>query len=36
LGLLRNPVTLTIDKGCIGRIEGGAEAKRFKRWLEGF
>jgi leucyl aminopeptidase (aminopeptidase T) len=36
LGLLRNPVRLTIDKGRIERIVGGAEAKIFQRWLEGF
>ena len=36
LGLLRNPVSLTIDKGRIERIEGGAEAKTFQRWLDGF
>lgn len=36
LGLLRNPVRLTINKGHIERIEGGAEAKVFQRWLEGF
>jgi leucyl aminopeptidase (aminopeptidase T) len=36
LNLLRNPVTLTVDHGRIDRIEGGAEAKIFQRWLEGF
>jgi len=36
LGLLRNPVRLTIDKGRIEAIDGGAEARTFQRWLEGF
>jgi leucyl aminopeptidase (aminopeptidase T) len=36
LGLLRNPVRLVIDSGRIERIEGGAEAKSFQRWLDGF
>ncbi len=36
LGLLKNPVELTIDKGRIVGIEGGTEAKTFQRWLEGF
>jgi leucyl aminopeptidase (aminopeptidase T) len=36
LGLLRNPVRLTINKGRIERVEGGAEAKTFQRWLDGF
>ncbi|HJX37774.1 MAG TPA: hypothetical protein VJ714_04175 [Anaerolineae bacterium] len=36
LGLLRDPVRLTVDKGRIERIEGGAEARTFQRWLDNF
>jgi len=36
LGLLRNPIRLTIDNGRVETIKGGAEAKTFERWLEGF
>jgi len=36
LGLLTNPVRLTIDKGRIEKIEGGREARTFQRWLDGF
>ncbi|NIN64795.1 MAG: hypothetical protein GTO63_08865 [Anaerolineae bacterium] len=36
LGLLMNPVRLTIDKGRIQAIDGGAEARTFQRWLDGF
>jgi leucyl aminopeptidase (aminopeptidase T) len=36
LGLLRHPVEITIDKGRIVGIEGGAEARTFKRWLDAF
>jgi len=36
LGLLTSPVRITVNKGHIDGIEGGAEAKTFQRWLEGF
>jgi len=36
LGLLREPVKLTFEKGYITKIEGGREAKFFSRWLESF
>ncbi len=36
LGLLRDPVEITIDKGRIVGIEGGAEARTFQRWLDAF
>ena len=36
LGLLRNPVRLTVEKGHMVKIDGGAEARVFQRWLEGF
>jgi len=36
LGLLRHPVEITIDKGRIVGIEGGAEARTFERWLDAF
>lgn len=36
LGLLRSPVALTIEEGVIRRIEGGAEARTFERWLASF
>jgi len=36
LGLLTDPVEITIDKGRIVGIEGGAEARTFKRWLDAF
>jgi leucyl aminopeptidase (aminopeptidase T) len=35
LGLLVNPVRITIDQGHIEGIEGGAEARTFQRWLDG-
>jgi leucyl aminopeptidase (aminopeptidase T) len=35
LGLLANPVRITIDQGHIEGIEGGAEARTFQRWLDG-
>jgi leucyl aminopeptidase (aminopeptidase T) len=34
LGVLRTPVRLTIEGGYARRIEGGAEATVFARWLE--
>jgi leucyl aminopeptidase (aminopeptidase T) len=36
LGLLANPVRLTIENGRVEAIEGGAEAHTFERWLDGF
>lgn len=36
IGLLRSPVVLTLEKGVVTRVEGGAEAKTFERWLAGF
>ncbi len=36
IGILRSPVRLTIEKGCVARIEGGAEAAVYDRWLRGF
>ncbi|MDH4208146.1 MAG: hypothetical protein OEV76_04660 [Anaerolineae bacterium] len=36
LGLLQGPVKLTIDRGRIVGIEGGAEARTFQRWLDSF
>lgn len=36
LGILRNPVRLTFEKGFIIKIDGGREAKIFARWLESF
>ncbi len=35
LGLLHNPVAVTVEKGVITTIEGGTEAKVFERWLKG-
>jgi leucyl aminopeptidase (aminopeptidase T) len=35
LGLLASPVRITISKGHVDRIEGGAEARTFQRWLDG-
>jgi leucyl aminopeptidase (aminopeptidase T) len=36
IGILRSPVRLTIEKGFATRIEGGAEAAIYDRWLRGF
>lgn len=33
LGVLRNPVRLTVKEGRITRIEGGIEARIFEKWL---
>ncbi len=35
LGLLRNPVRLTVKEGGIVKIEGGIEARIFEKWLAG-
>ncbi|WP_420628948.1 hypothetical protein [Candidatus Leptofilum sp.] len=36
IGLLREPVKLTIENGLIQKVEGGANALMFERWLAGF
>ncbi len=36
LGLLRQPVALTLEKGAIVDVEGGTEARIFQRWLKSF
>ncbi|HIE58117.1 MAG TPA: hypothetical protein EYP88_07810 [Anaerolineales bacterium] len=33
LGILRSPVVLTVEKGWVTKIEGGAEAKVLERWF---
>lgn len=36
LGLLREPVKLSVEGGYVKRIEGGPEALTFERWLASF
>ncbi len=36
LGLLREPITLHVEKGVIKSVEGGWEARVFETWLKGF
>jgi len=36
LGVLQTPVRLTVERGYVTQIEGGAEATIFARWLEAF
>lgn len=36
LGLLKEPVELTINKGDIVKVEGGKEAVEFEAWLRSF
>jgi leucyl aminopeptidase (aminopeptidase T) len=36
LGVLRSPVRLTVEGGQVTRVEGGAEATVYERWLRGF
>ncbi len=36
LGLLREPIKLVIRDGVVVRVEGGAEARVFERWLKSF
>jgi len=36
IGLLREPVKLTLEGGYITKFEGGAQATIFERWLRGF
>jgi leucyl aminopeptidase (aminopeptidase T) len=35
-GLIREPVVLIVEKGRIREIRGGADARDFKAWLDGF
>ncbi|MDK2896569.1 MAG: hypothetical protein PWP04_689 [Candidatus Atribacteria bacterium] len=36
IGLLRDPIRLTVEQGKIVRVEGGKEAVEFKSWLQSF
>lgn len=36
IGLLRDPVTLFVEKGAIKEIDGRREAKAYENWLKGF
>ncbi|MDP2872000.1 MAG: hypothetical protein Q8P31_05610 [Bacillota bacterium] len=36
IGLLRAPVVLTVERGVVTAIDGGAEARVFRSWLESF
>jgi leucyl aminopeptidase (aminopeptidase T) len=36
LGLVSNPVSISIEKGRVVGIDGGAEARTFQRWLDSF
>jgi leucyl aminopeptidase (aminopeptidase T) len=36
IGILRSPVRLTIERGYVTHIEGGAEALVYDRWLRDF
>ncbi|MGI5835353.1 MAG: hypothetical protein ACOX87_02520 [Chloroflexota bacterium] len=36
LGVLHNPVSLTVKEGVVTKIEGGNEARIFERWLKSF
>ncbi len=35
-GLLKEPVTLTIENGRVVDIQGGLQAKEFEKWLKSF
>jgi leucyl aminopeptidase (aminopeptidase T) len=35
-GLLKQPVHLIVEKGVIVKVEGGAEAKDFEKWVDSF
>jgi len=35
-GLLEEPVSLSIERGRVVSVEGGAQAKEFEAWLDGF
>ncbi len=36
IGLLRQPVRLTVEKGRVTAVEGGSEAKILERWFASF
>lgn len=36
VGILKEPVRLTVQKGVIVKIEGGKEAAEFEKWLKSF
>ena len=36
IGILKEPVRLTIKKGEVVKIEGGKEAAEYEKWLKGF
>ncbi len=36
MGKLGAPVELSLEKGVVTKVEGGAEAKRFEAWLASF
>jgi len=36
IGLLRDPIKLTIERGRIVKIEGGKDAQEFEGWLRSF
>jgi leucyl aminopeptidase (aminopeptidase T) len=36
LGILRNPIELTIEEGRIAKVEGADEAKLLEKWLASF
>lgn len=36
LGVLHNPVVMTVKEGVVTKIEGGNEARIFERWLKSF
>ncbi len=35
-GLLQEPVSLTIEKGRVVKIDGGSQAREFESWLQSF
>ena len=34
--LLQEPISLTVEKGVITKIDGGTEAKQYEKWLKDF
>lgn len=36
IGLLKTPITLTVERGDIIKFEGGKEAVEYETWLRGF
>ena len=36
LGLLREPIILTVEKGWVKKVSGGGEARILKRWFQSF